>query len=52
MVAQCWAGAVLKEEYVDNICKAGFAKFEFIEESNPYEKGEIKVCSFTLMGKK
>ncbi len=51
-VAECWAGAVTKEEYIANIKNAGFSMVEFIEESIPYEKGKIKVCSFTIKGRK
>lgn len=51
-VAECWAGAVVKQDYLDNIKNAGFTHVEFIEESNPYDKGKTKVCSFTMKGKK
>ncbi|TVQ12292.1 MAG: methyltransferase domain-containing protein [Bacteroidetes bacterium] len=49
-VAQCWAGAVTKEEYFNNLKTAGFDAVEIIEESKPYQKGEIHVCSFTIKG--
>lgn len=51
-VAQCWAGAVTKDQYFQNIRNAGFLQIEIIEESEPYEKGNIKVCSFTIKGYK
>ncbi len=51
-VAQCWAGAVTREEYFDNLKEAGFDAIEIIEESSPYQKGEIHVCSFTIKGTK
>ena len=51
-VAECWAGSVTKENYYLNLKNAGFGKIEIIEESAPYEKGKIKVCSFTIMGQK
>jgi len=49
-VAECWAGSETKERYLENIRNAGFPGVEFIEESTPYEKGKIKVCSFTIKG--
>ena len=47
-VAECWAGAVTKEEYLKTVREAGFADFEILEESQPYKKGEIFVSSFTI----
>lgn len=49
-IAQCWAGSVTKEEYFNNLKAAGFGTIEIIEESLPYHKGEINVCSFTIKG--
>lgn len=51
-VAECWAGAVTREEYLLQLEKAGFEKIKIIEESEPYAKGKIKVSSWTLSGKK
>jgi ubiquinone/menaquinone biosynthesis C-methylase UbiE len=51
-VAQCWAGAVTKDVYLNSLETAGFNAIEISEESFPYEKGEIKVCSFTISGKR
>jgi len=51
-VAECWAGAVTKAEYITTIKNAGFTNFEIIEESKPYTKGKIEVCSFTIKGTK
>ncbi len=51
MVAECWAGAVTKEEYLRNISEAGLTDVEVLEESAPYEKGQIKVASFTVKGR-
>ena len=51
-VAECWAGAVTREEYLDQLRKAGFNSVEVIEESAPYEKGSILVSSWTLKGRK
>ena len=51
-VAQCWAGAVTKNEYLDILISAGFKSIEIIEESKPYLKGNAEVASFTIAGKK
>ena len=51
-VAECWAGAITKEDYMVTLAKAGFKDIEIIEESKPYEKGNIEVVSFTIAGKK
>jgi arsenite methyltransferase len=51
-VAECWAGSVTKNEYFNNIRSAGFSSAEIIEESAPYDKGEIQVCSFTIKSTK
>lgn len=50
MVAECWAGAVTRNEYLDTVVRAGFRRVEILEESKPYKKGMIQVCSFTLSG--
>lgn len=49
-VAECWAGAVTRDEYVEQLEKAGFNSVKIIEESTPYEKGSIMVCSWTIAG--
>lgn len=51
-VAECWAGATTREEYLDTLIKVGFKNIEIIEESAPYPKGEIEVISFTISGTK
>jgi arsenite methyltransferase len=51
-VAECWAGAVTRDEYVEQLEKAGFTSVRIIEESTPYEKGNIMVCSWTIAGNK
>jgi ubiquinone/menaquinone biosynthesis C-methylase UbiE len=51
-VAECWAGSVTKQEYLDTLMKVGFKDIEIIEESAPYEKGKIEVASFTITGRK
>jgi len=51
-VAECWAGAVTKEEYFKIIKNSGFKKINILEESKPYKKEKIEVASFTISGKK
>lgn len=49
-VAECWAGAVTKDEYIVQIEKAGFKNIKILEQSKPYEKGKVLVCSWTISG--
>ena len=49
-IAECWAGAVTKEVYVKTLRAAGFTNIAILEESEPYDKGEIQVSSFTVTG--
>ena len=51
-VAECWAGAVTRHEYLDVVEGAGFEAVRWLEESAPYMKGRIQVASFTLFGRK
>ncbi|MFO7978973.1 MAG: methyltransferase domain-containing protein [Bacteroidales bacterium] len=51
-VSECWAGAVTREKYIDNILQAGLSGIEMLEESTPYEKGKTRVASFTVKGNK
>jgi len=51
-VSECWAGAVTLDEYIRNITNAGLAELEMPEESVPYEKGKVRVASFTIRGEK
>ncbi len=51
-VAECWAGATTKQDYLETLSKVGFKDIEIIEESSPYKKGQIEVVSFTIAGKK
>ena len=51
-VAECWAGAVTKDEYLDALEKAGFRDIIVHEESVPYPKGAIMVVSWTIEGRK
>ena len=51
-IAECWAGSVTKDEYMNQLSNAGFASVEILEESAPYAKGNAEVVSFTIYGKK
>ncbi|PKL35195.1 MAG: methyltransferase type 11 [Spirochaetae bacterium HGW-Spirochaetae-1] len=51
-VAECWAGSVTRDEYMEQLRDAGFDNIEIIEESAPYPKGKIEVSSFTIRGYK
>jgi arsenite methyltransferase len=51
-VAECWAGSVTREVYLSQLRAAGFESIDILEESTPYEKGRIKVCSWTIAGMK
>ncbi len=51
-VAECWAGAVTRNEYLDTLRKLGFTGIEIIEESKPYQKGKAEVVSLTIAGKR
>ena len=51
-VAQCWAGAVTRTEYLKTLEDTGFEGILILEESRPYDKGKIEVASFTIAGKR
>ncbi len=51
-VAECWAGAITKGEYLTILTEAGFKNITIMEESRPYEKGKIAVVSFTVSATK
>jgi arsenite methyltransferase len=51
-VAECWAGAVTRDEYMATLGKSGFTNVEILEESKPYAKGKALLASFTIAGKK
>lgn len=51
-VAECWAGAITRDEYLAHIRDAGLTDVRVDEESAPYEKGRIRVVSFTVSGKR
>lgn len=51
-VAECWAGAITRAEYLTVLEQTGFEKIRIFEESQPYEKGKATVASFTISGYK
>ncbi len=51
-VAECWAGAVTRDEYLTAVSGAGFYDVTIIDESKPYPKGSIEVVSWTISGRK
>ncbi|MDD3322894.1 MAG: methyltransferase domain-containing protein [Paludibacter sp.] len=51
-IAECWAGAVTRAEYLTMLEDAGFADIKIFEESAPYPKGAAEVASFTISGTK
>ena len=51
-ISGCWAGSVTRDEYLNQLNDAGFNTIRIIEESAPYDKGEIKVASWTIAGVK
>jgi len=51
-IAECWAGADTRDVYKETIRGAGFMTIDIIEESEPYAKGKVDVCSWTIAGTK
>lgn len=51
-VAECWAGAVTRAEYLTMLEETGFTNIKILEESEPYAKGKAEVASFTVYGEK
>jgi SAM-dependent methyltransferase len=49
-IAECWAGASLKADYLTTILAAGLVDVQVLEESAPYAKGKAIVASFTIAG--
>lgn len=49
-VAECWAGSVTRDVYFQDVEAAGFVDLSVLEESAPYEKGQILVSSLSLAG--
>ncbi len=51
-VAECWAGAVTRAEYLTMLEETGFSNIRIFEESEPYAKGQAEVASWTIGGRK
>jgi SAM-dependent methyltransferase len=51
-VSECWAGSVTRDEYLEQLEKAGFEQITILEETAPYKKAEIMVSSWTVGGSK
>ena len=51
-IAECWAGSVTRDEYLNQLETAGFSTITILEESAPYPKGEVLVISWTIAGEK
>ncbi len=49
-IAECWAGAVTRDEYLAHVRDAGLRDVEITDESAPYGKGRATVASFTVTG--
>ncbi len=49
-VAECWAGAVTRAEYLTMLEESGFETIQILEESEPYAKGQAEVASWTIKG--
>lgn len=51
-VAECWAGSVTREDYLEQLSRAGFRNLEILKESRPYPKGAVSVVSWTIRASK
>lgn len=51
-VAECWAGAVTRKEYLKTLIDTGFTGIQILEESESYQKGKAEIASFTVYGRK
>lgn len=51
-VAECWAGAETKPEYLAHVADAGLVDVTVQSEKAPYRKKEALLSSFTLSGRK
>jgi len=49
-VSECWAGSVTRSEYLEQLEIAGFNDINILEETAPYEKGNVMVSSWTVTG--
>lgn len=51
-VAECWAGAETKEQYLAHVAEAGLAEVTVAEESAPYVRGAARIARFTILGRR
>jgi ubiquinone/menaquinone biosynthesis C-methylase UbiE len=51
-VAECWAGAVTRDEYLAHVALAGLVDVQVSAERAPYQRGHATLASFTLSGRK
>lgn len=51
-VAECWAGAVTRDQYLETIQHAQLEDIRILEETAPYAKGLIHVSGITIFGRK
>ena len=51
-ISECWAGSVVRSEYLLQLERAGFSAVTIIEESAPYPKGKVDVSSWTISARK
>lgn len=51
-VAECWAGAETRGEYLAHVAAAGLDEVAVLSERAPYVKREATLASFTLTGRK
>lgn len=51
-IAECWAGSITRQKYLEQLSNSGFSTVEIIEESDPYQKGQIEVSSWTISATK
>jgi ubiquinone/menaquinone biosynthesis C-methylase UbiE len=51
-VAECWAGAVTRPEYLEQISSAGLSELAISGEREPYRKAQATLASFTVSGLK
>lgn len=51
-VAECWAGAVTRGQYLKTIQQARLEDIRILEETAPYSKGLIHVSGITIFGRK
>jgi SAM-dependent methyltransferase len=47
-VAECWAGSVTRDVYLEQLSGAGFDNLDILEESAPYDKAQIQCVSWTI----